>query len=326
MSRFQASGCELMTSPKTNPVKRLFHRYMTSLLRPPFHRYARWHLKELLDPAYPVILEYSIRPAPRYGEGKPAHPEIASILACNDHVYRETLIEISAFSDNMAQISERVGKPGECYWENDYFSAMDAVALYGILGWKKPTRYVEVGSGNSTLFAHRAILDLHLRTRIISIDPSPRAEVDALCDRVIRQPLEDVNASIFEELEAGDVLFVDSSHRVFQNSDVTVFFLEILPRLKRGILIHIHDIFLPFDYPSDWSDRHYSEQYLLAAYLLAGHNTVEVLLPQAYLSQHHAIGKVVDEAWAQPALQRSFSRQRLLTGGYNGTSFWLGLK
>lgn len=119
------------------------------------------------------------------------------------------------------------------------------------------------------------------------------------------------------------MLFFDGSHRIFENSDVTVFFLEILPRLRSGITVHIHDIFLPFDYPRVWRDRHYSEQYLLAAYLLAGYSRIEVLLPLAYLSQHPVTGVLVNKTWEQPLFQRAFARYRQLTGGYIGTSFWL---
>ncbi len=266
--------------------------WKTKALKAIYDRYMCWRLKELAHPEYPVMLEYPIRPEPRYGEGKPAHPELAALLARNDDAYLATLIVLSEFSERLMQISETANAEalGEPDWENTFFSALDAITLYGFLGSRKPSRYIEVGSGNSTKFARRAIRDLDLDTQIISVDPSPRAEVDALCDRVIRQPLEDVDTALFDELKTGDVLFIDSSHRVFENSDVTVFFLEILPRLKPGVVVHIHDVFLPFDYPRLWMDRHYSEQYLLAAYLLAGYSRLEVLLPLAHLSKHSTIG------------------------------------
>lgn len=287
-----------------------------------------WRIEELVHPDYPVILDYPIRPEPRYGEGKPAHPELASILGRNDAAYRSTLAVLSQFSENLAHIPESANAtaPGEPHWDNGFFSALDAVTLYGLIGSRKPSRYVEVGSGNSTKFARRAVRDLALDTQIISLDPHPRAEVDALCDRVIRQPLEGVETTVFDELAAGDMLFFDGSHRIFENSDVTVFFLEVLPRLKLGVMVHIHDIFLPFDYPRSWMDRHYSEQYLLAAYLLAGYSRIEVVLPLAYVSQHPGMGAFVNETWEQPLFQRAFSRYRQLTGGYIATSFWLRMK
>ena len=89
---------------------------------------------------------------------------------------------------------------------------------------------------------------------------------------------------------------------------------------------HVHDIFLPFAYSRLWMDRHYSEQYLLAAYLLAGYSRFEVLLPLAYISQHPVTGAFVNKTWGQPLFQRAFSRNRQNTGGYIGTSFWLKLK
>ena len=292
-----------------------------------FDRHMRWRIKDLLHAEYLLTLDYPLRPKPRYGEGKPAHPGIAALLSRNDEAYQIRLSALSRYSGNLMRVAETTqdGALGEPQWDNDYFSALDAIALYGLLGEIKPSRYFEIGSGNSTKFARRAVRDLALTTQVMSVDPNPRAEVDALCDRVIRQPLEDVDATLFDQLEEGDILFVDNSHRVFQNSDVTVFFLEILPRLKPGIVIHIHDVFLPYDYPLNWVHRYYSEQYLLAAFLLAGDRRIQVLLPLAYLSQHPLMSEFVQNTWCDPLFQRSFSRYRHITGGYIGTSFWLML-
>jgi hypothetical protein len=272
-----------------------------------------------------LALDYPIRPEPRYGSGKPGHPQLAAILAQRDEAYRKTLGLLAGFSKPLAQIAESSddGAPGEPCWANIYFSALDAIALYGPLGSGNPSRYVEIGSGNSTKFARRAVRDLGLKTTITSLDPCPRAEVDALCDRVIRQPLECADIALFEELEAGDVVFLDGSHRVFMNSDATVFFLEVLPRLKSGVRVHVHDVFLPFDYPAMWACRHYSEQYVLAAYLLAGGNRFGVLLPLAYLGCHSSMAQLIDRICPQAVFQRAFSHYRRLTGGYIATSFWL---
>lgn len=290
-----------------------------------FDRYMRWRLPDLLQPEYPVVLKYPIRPEPRYGEGKPAHPELAAFFARHDAAYLETLSALAACTEPLTHIEEtaNTAAPGDPHWRNIFFSALDAVALYGLLASRAPARYIEVGSGNSTKFARRAVRDLGLRTKIVSLDPRPRAEVDALCDRVIRRPLEDVDTAVFDELAAGDILFLDSSHVVFQNSDVTVFFLEVLPRLKAGVIVHIHDIFLPFDYPRGWTDRHYSEQYLLAAYLLGGAHRVRLLLPLAHISRDPHLAAAVHTLWGHPRLQRAFADYGQLTGGYLGTSLWL---
>ncbi len=79
-----------------------------------------------------------------------------------------------------------------------------------------------------------------------------------------------MDLALFRELQAGDVLFIDSSHRCFMNSDVTVLFLEVLPNLPPGVLVQVHDIFIPYDYPREWVERYYAEQYLLSCYLLLG--------------------------------------------------------
>lgn len=276
-------------------------------------------------PGYRVTLEYPIHPSPRYGEGKAPHPQLAALIAKRDDVYAATLQDLAQFGSNLARIPEASSEDrlGEPHWNNHYFSSLDGIALYGLLGILRPGRYVEVGSGNSTKFARRAIRDLSLHTTVTSIDPSPRAEIDALCDEVIRCPLEQADLSVFSDLGAGDILFIDSSHRVFTNSDVTVFFLEVLPRLNPGVTLHVHDVFLPFDYPSSWSARHYSEQYLLAAYLLAGYPRLEVLLPLAYIDRHPQLGNLVRATWACEVFQRSFAHYRQPAGGYLGTSFWL---
>ena len=135
-------------------------------------------------------------------------------------------------------------------WINGSFPGLDSVSLYGLLALNNPSIYVEVGSGNSTKFARRAIEDHRLHTRIVSIDPHPRRDIDAICDEVIRHPCEEVEMSFFADLPGDAILFVDNSHRSFQNSDVTVFFMEILPVLAPGIIWGLHDIFFPCDYPA----------------------------------------------------------------------------
>jgi methyltransferase family protein len=165
-----------------------------------------------------------------------------------------------------------------------FFGSLDAVALYGMLVEFRPKRMIEVGSGDSTKFARRAIRDHGLPTHLTSIDPQPRASIDQICDRVMRRPVEEVDPTVFEELQAGDFLFIDSSHRTFMNSDVAILFMNLLPPLRDGVVVHLHDIFWPFDYPPEWNDRYYSEQYLLGAYLLnSGGATRKVLLPDAFI-------------------------------------------
>ncbi len=293
-------------------------------LRFVFHRFISGDPEAITALGFPILLDYPLQPLPRYGEGNAPHPAISAILARDRDAYRATLTSLATFSGQLARVSDKSDKarPDEPVWNNPFFSSLDAVALYSLLGVRKPRRYIEVGSGHSTKFARRAVRDLALATEITSLDPAPRSGVDALCDRVIRQPLENADLSLFDELHEGDFLFIDNSHRVFQNSDATVFFLDVLPRLKPGVVVHIHDIFWPFDYPSHWRARYYSEQYLLAAYLLAGFSRMKVLLPLAYVSSDPSLADLTNSLWREDVFQESFRRYRSLTGGYSGVSFW----
>jgi len=198
------------------------------------------------------------------------------------------------------------GRPdsGEPYWDNGYLPGLDAAVLYGVLARRAPRRYVEIGSGHSTRFVARAIRDHALPTEIVSYDPSPRASVAGLAKEIHRVRLEDLPLdTLVGSLRAGDVLFFDGSHRVLENSDVTVFVLDVLPRLPAGVWVQIHDICLPYDYPPGWEGRWYSEQYLVAAYLLGGGAGLRILLPNAFVSADPELSRILDPLWSEPSLQ-----------------------
>jgi hypothetical protein len=165
------------------------------------------------------------------------------------------------------------------FWQNHWFPPVDAVALMSFIARNKPRTYFEVGSGHSTIAARHAIGTSGLLTRIVSVDPDPRTEVDILCDTVIRQPFEKVSPEVYRDISTGDVIFIDNSHGCFQGSDATAVFLDLLPSLPAGVLVGIHDIFLPFDYPDIWRLRFYNEQYALAAYLLGLGNRAMIEFP-----------------------------------------------
>lgn len=168
-------------------------------------------------------------------------------------------------------------------WIGGPYSPFDALALHTLIGMLRPRRYTEIGSGITTCFAHHAIKAHALNTVITSIDPQPRASIDNICDRVVREGLEQCDISIFDELEPNDILFFDGSHRSFMNSDVTVFFIDVLPRLKPGVVIHIHDITLPWDYPEMFYSWYWNEQYMLAVYLMGRMERINPLLPTAFV-------------------------------------------
>jgi hypothetical protein len=219
-----------------------------------------------------------------------------------DEHYRATLEKFLPLLPNLATIPiHPTDNPAEPNWINLAFPALDAIALYGLLVQHRPRRYLEIGSGFSTKFARRAIRDHALPTRIVSIDPEPRAEIDEICDEVVRYPLEDVPSAIFESVTAEDFVFIDGSHRAFQGSDATVFFTEILPALPVGTLVGVHDIFLPADYPAAWLDWYLSEQYLLACWLLGG-DRLQVELPMHHIGLTPNLHGVLAPFWQHPSL------------------------
>ncbi|TCT14030.1 putative O-methyltransferase YrrM [Natranaerovirga pectinivora] len=264
-----------------------------------------------------IKLEYPVNPNYRYGYGKKPHQLIYNIINKCRSRYTELLSKFNVYEKKLLGISRIENRESmiEPFWENNYMSGLDAIALYSIVSIYKPRKYMEIGSGNSTKFVYRAIKDNDLKTKIISIDPYPRAEIDIICDEIYRIPVEDLDLDVFDDLDKGDILFVDNSHRCFTNSDVTVFFLEILPRLKKGVIVQIHDVYLPYDYPDAWRNRFYSEQYLLACYLLSGGDLFEIILPNALITQDNELVNIIDPIW-KGFEEKGLSQKR-------GSSFWL---
>lgn len=272
-----------------------------------------------------VVDYYPVNPRSRYGHGLPTHRAMAERLTAQRPVFAKVLHEIEAARTVLHALPHEADPtdPTRPYWKNVWFTALDAAALVGLLLARAPRRYLEIGSGFSTKFANYAKVAGGLDTEIMSIDPRPRAEIDALCKHIVRKPLEDCDQSVFDELEAGDILFYDGSHRVFTNSDVTVFFLEILPRLKPGVLVHIHDIFLPDDYPPSWGKRLYSEQYMLAPLLMTTHDLFEVTMPAYFVSRDEELGPRVRALFRAPPGGKDIPF--VYPNGTNcpGASFWL---
>ncbi len=251
------------------------------------------------------IKDYKYKPRVRQYESTRGGRQIISLLESNIGEYHAALHDIAAFRDDFSCIKVTGDWTSEePLWANDWLPGLDSMYLYTLIRKKQPRIYFEVGSGNSTKFVRKAIKDGHLSTKIVSVDPSPRAEVDNICDIVIRKPFEDIDESVYlDMLTAGDVVFIDNSHRSFQSSDVTVFFTEMLPALPAGIIYGIHDIFIPFDYPQLFLPRCYNEQYLLLAYLLGGHGGDEVIFPGMYVSEGAAFSRSISEIFDSSPFQ-----------------------
>jgi hypothetical protein len=265
-----------------------------------------------------LILEYRVDMKPRYGYGKKAHGLLYEIINAGrktyvDHIGKMLLLKPVFDSIKTMEKEKDENLPA---WNNGFLPGLDIVALYTFLKEFKPKHYIEIGSGNSTKVARKCIKDNSLDTRIISIDPFPRANIDHLADEVIRQPLENLSdlTTVTGRLQAGDILFIDNSHRCLPNSDATVCFLELLPALKPGVIVHIHDIYLPYDYPQDMCDRFYSEQYVLAAFLLANPQKYEVIFPGIFVSEDKELAAKLLPLWVSENT-RNVER--------HGGSFWM---
>jgi hypothetical protein len=252
---------------------------------------------------YIIELDYPYVPRVRKWEPSLSNSHCGRLIEAGSARYRQMLEGFLGFKDTLAAISaEEPADERQPFWANPWMPPLDGICLYGLVAKLNPRLYVEVGSGNSTKYVRRAISDHGLRTRVISIDPHPRAVIDELCDEIIRKKLEDCDLSLFAGLGAEDLLFVDNSHRSFQNSDVTVVFTEILPLLGSGCIYGVHDIFLPNDYPADWLARFYNEQYLLMAYLLGGAAGDEIICPVHFVQLTPDLVSILNPILRHPAL------------------------
>ena len=193
---------------------------------------------------------------------------------------------------------------------------VDIIGIYGMLAKYNPKRYIEIGSGNSTKVARKEIKENNLQTEITSIDPMPRASIDHLADKVIWKPLETIEdyKFIIDSLEKNDILFIDNSHGVFPNSVATICFLDILPYLHKGVIVHIHDVYLPYDYPQFMCDRFYNEEYVLAAFMLANPKKYNTILPNFFISEDKELSNIIAPIWNHPNLE-GVKR--------HGGSFWM---
>ena len=167
-------------------------------------------------------------------------------------------------------------------FDQDWFPGLDGAIAYSMVRELKPQKIMEVGSGHSTRFLAQAIQDEGLQTYLHSIDPQPRREIDRLCKQVTRSTVEGVALARFRELSAGDILFVDCSHIAMPGSDVDYLFTRVFPELNPGVVVHVHDIFLPYGYPQQWRWRSYNEQNFLLA-VLSGGKRYETIFPCAYM-------------------------------------------
>ena len=176
--------------------------------------------------------------------------------------------------------------------KNKFFENGDAEIYYQLIRHIKPRNILEIGSGQSTLIALEAVKKNKntdkINTKITCVEPYENIWLNSLDIKILRKKIEDINENYYLKLKSGDILFIDSSHIIKPQGDVLKIFLEIIPKLKKGVIIHIHDIFTPKDYPKKWlitENKFWNEQYLVEV-LMMNENKYEIYLMLNYLKNN----------------------------------------
>lgn len=229
------------------------------------------------------------------------YPALEARFAARDDAFLAFLAEIETWAPSFRRMS---GPAPEPRFDQDWFPRLDAAAAYAIVRRTAPRRILEIGSGHSTRFLARAIGDGGLATRLTCIDPAPRASLEGLAAEWLPVLLQDAPQACFTALGPGDILFIDSSHILMPGTDVDRLLNQVLPLLAPGIIVHVHDIFLPDAYPASWAWRGYNEQSAIAT-LLQG-EAYELLFASHYVASRHG-GRLSHGALAElPCLGSAF--------------------
>ena len=207
------------------------------------------------------------------------------------------------------------GDAKEFHLNNGMFDGTDALALYCMIRHFQPETVIEIGSGMSSLLTAKAARRNN-NTQLICIEPYPNDVLKAGfpgLTRLIAQPVQSIGLEPFERLDQSDIVFIDSTHVVQIGGDVNYLFLEVLPLLRPGVIVHVHDIFLPAEYRRDWvleELRFWTEQYLLQAFLISN-SCYEVIFANSYLGLRH-----------QAEMKATFPH----SPWWGGASFWMRRK
>lgn len=197
------------------------------------------------------------------------------------------------------------GFPNDFNWYNDQFPPLDALTYWHFL--KKAKRVIEIGCGYSTQLSWKSGVEL------TPIDPQPRVFSPEV--PYITKPVQNVNRDIFDQLEENDILFVDSSHIYAEGSDVELIINQIVPNLKKGVLVHFHDYFKPFDYPQSWKDHHEMSKWNEQDYVYPLEEKIEVIFKNYAFS--HKYNELLKKLY-------DFVPQDITTnlGAVRGASIW----
>lgn len=266
--------------------------FVRTLYRPDFHRTSPWLLR-VADQLgiYPVIDHYHdplVRPRFTSEYGQPRDlPGIDLREAA-----QLKLLKTFTYQDELRAIPGPRPLHDGPYYHNPAYPPHDAQVLHSMLRWAAPRRVIEVGSGESTRFMVNALAINHAQGRggtLTCIEPYEAEWLESAGVTVLRTQVENLPVELFASLDEGDVLFIDSSHVVRPGGDVLYLFQAVLPRLRRGVIVHVHDVLTPRHYPWSWTEKRWfwAEQYLVEA-MLTRSDWLKVLLSVNHLVTSHA--------------------------------------
>lgn len=293
-------------------MRKLIHKILPiiDLVLVPFVYPSAWLLKKIrkigvdkLPRCKKVLFEVGVFPISnhyyepqfdhRYGKPDFSQDRILPGLEWNVQGQLEFL-ESFIFADELAQIPDEKQDSLQFYFGNTSFESGDAEYWYQLIRTIKPKRIFEVGSGYSTLMAIQAInknqeQDASYQCEHVCIEPFEVPWLEDAGIKVIRKKVESMDISFFSQLQENDILFIDSSHIIRPQGDVLFEYLELLPSLNKGVVVHVHDIFSPKNYLSQWLQEivwFWNEQYLLEAFL-SHNNEWKILGALNYLHHNH---------------------------------------
>jgi len=226
------------------------------------------------------------------GEDVPVYSDVMALMVGKKQMF---LNFIKAMSNNQKYFNDFDQGTPKPEWSSKWISPLDGAAIYTAVTEFKPKQIIEVGSGNSTHFMVRAIIDHKMETKVICIDPSPRIDITGLPIDLKQRVLSIDDLQLIKNLNKDDMLFIDSSHILQQGFDLDIILNRFLPALKPGVILHFHDIFLPYPYPEEWGSFRFNEQNALMGWILSDYLDVIFSSCYAYSNMMNALqGSTLD--------------------------------
>jgi predicted O-methyltransferase YrrM len=214
--------------------------------------------------------------------------ESVDLRPAEQRAYYEDLLQ----RHSLLPFPDQKTEPYHYFTGNGWLAASDAYVLSGIIQKEKPQRIIEVGSGFSSAVMLDTLSFLGHSAALTFIEPNPErlysllSPQDKSCSKILVQRVQEIPVSVFDQLDSQDILFIDSSHVAKVGSDVSFLILRILPRLRPGVIVHVHDIFYPYSYPIKWlrEGRSWNESLMLRAFL-QGNSQFQVLAFNSYAGE-----------------------------------------